>query len=242
MSVSRQAPVYLETVRIFEGSFRRFYQDGVLEKQRQGGPQNWGLEGLGTAADPYTNSEYTSQTVSGGKITCTGCAANGMQLANAGLIVPYFAGTPTGTTNFSSGGDGGYTDDASISATKKSTDESFGRFSYDINATTSVYVQGSANESFTKSVFQNHAFTSGLTGTFFTSNPYVPSYDQALLANPSGTFAVAEYWHQGFDYDGGAERRSESQPLSVTTGADGTLLENRIRQGLFLYPRRRQAG
>src|SRR6185437_237787 len=137
----------------FEMALRRFYQDGVLQHQRAQGPQNWGLEGSGTVSNPYTDNIYTGNTLSGGRITCTGttanpCAANNMRLGD-GMIVPYFVGTPTGTPNFTSSGDGGHTDDSQIVSSLQDN-ESFFRFDYKVDDTTTVYVQGSANESYTK--------------------------------------------------------------------------------------------
>ncbi|HET7085497.1 MAG TPA: TonB-dependent receptor [Rhizomicrobium sp.] len=204
----------------FEGSLRRFSQDGVLQNQRELGRQNWGVEGLGTVANPFTDYPYTGDTKAGGKITCSGCAANGMRLSDAGLIVPYNIGTPTGTPNFTSNGDGGHTSNSQLTASLE-TNEAFGRLSYSINDTVTAYLQFSANESYTKSAFQDHEFTSGITGTFFVNNPYVPAADQALLANPNNTFAVAFLWNQGYPR-AGEQSNGLNRNLSGTFGLDGS--------------------
>ena len=207
----------------FEMSLRRFYQDGVLQNQRELGRQNWGLEGLGTAANPFTDVPYTGDTKAGGRITCTGCAANGMRLSDAGLIVPYNLGTLTGTPNFASNGDGGHTSNSQLTASL-TTNESFARLSYNVTPTITAYIQGAANESYTKSAFQDHEFTSGITGTFFADNPYIPSASRPLLASPSNTFAVAFLWNQGYPR-AGEQSNGLNRNLSGTFGLDGVLAD-----------------
>jgi iron complex outermembrane receptor protein len=58
--------------------------------------------------------------------------------------------------------------------------------------------------------------------TFYTNNPYLPAAAQAQLANPSGTFKLAEYFNdQG--PNGGFQSNSLNANLNLTTGVDGSL-------------------
>ncbi len=115
-----------------------------------------------------------------------------------------------------------HTSNSQLTATLE-TNESFGRFSYDLDPTTTAYLQLSGNESYTKSAFQDHEFTSGITGQFFVSNPYVPAADVPLLANPSNMFSTAFLWNQGYPR-AGEQSNGLNRNLGGTVGLDGTWL------------------
>jgi iron complex outermembrane receptor protein len=206
----------------FEFSLRRFDQAGVLTKQRQLGREDWGLLGLGTAASPFNDFIYTGDTKAGGRITCTGCTANRLRLDGPN-IVPYNEGIATGTVNFTSMGDGGHTSNSQMTAGVTSN-ESFGRLSFDLNDKTTLYVQGMANEAYTRSAFQDHVFTTGITGTFLTSNPLIPAHLRPMFANPSGQFGLSFYFHQGYPRAGN-QTNTRNRNVSFTTGMDGVFAD-----------------
>ena len=116
----------------WEASFDYFNADPVYNFQRPeaGNNGDWILTGNGTAAHPYTNTPDGNLGIFsfGGKITCTGCAANGQQFVDNGVIGPFNPGTPTGTANIFSGGDGTHTLYANVAASSRLM-EGFGRFS-----------------------------------------------------------------------------------------------------------------
>lgn len=221
----------------FEGEVRYFHQDMVRMSARPyaAGGQAWVLTGAGTAANPYVSTPFGRQTVQGESahiISCGGCAANGMQFIQNGVIGPYNPGAPTGTGGISSGGDGAYDSDASFQAALR-TAESFGRFSYNVDDTTTAYVQATAAESYNFTNWDEFNLNPSTTrpNTFFVNNPYIPAAAQALLANPTGKFSIAgriatfiggtPAVDQRLTYDSVSTDRN----LSVTAGVDGTILD-----------------
>lgn len=217
-----------------EGSARFFNQDGVFNYQRPEGRYNFLLTGAGTAANPFTTTAFATLNTyaNGGKISCNGCAANGMQFIQNGVIGPFNPGTPTGTIGISSGGDGSVDTLGQVTSSLR-TAEAFGRFSYDISDDVSLYVQGTAAESYNKGSFINNLINPGVVpNTFFSDNPYLPPQAQALLSNgTTNTFQIAEYIIQPGNRSA-YQTNGLSSNLSIVAGVDGTLLE-RYNWNLF---------
>jgi len=208
-----------------EGSARYFNQDGVFNFQRPEGPYNYLLTGAGTAANPFTTTAFAtlSTYANGGKISCTGCAANGMQFIQNGVIGPFNPGMPTGTIGISSGGDGSVDTLGQVTSSLR-TAEGFARFSYDISHEMSFYVQGSLAESYNKGSFINNLINPGVVpNTFFSNNPYLPPIAQALLSNgTTNTFQIAEYIVQPGNRSA-YQTNGLNSNLSIVTGLDGTM-------------------
>jgi outer membrane receptor protein involved in Fe transport len=221
-----------------EVALRRFYQDGVLHNDRPEGPNYWLLTGAGTAAAPYTNTRNARLTRYGSIIGCAGCAANGMRFDVNGLLAPYNLGTPTKTTGVSSGGDGGYSSIAQVTSSL-GTHEAFGRFSYNLDDSTSFYVQASAAESYTKGSFQNHAFQTGTPGSssavpnvVLKTNPFMPAADAAQFAGSTSYFTVSGYFDMGYPRSG-YQSNGLQRNLHFTTGLDGTLMNDRFSWDIY---------
>ena len=215
-----------------EVSLRRFYQDGVNNDDRPEGPSDWILTGAGTAANPYVSTANGRLTRYGGLITCAGCAANGMRFNATGGISPYNLGTPTGTSGVAVGGDGGYSSLAQITSSL-STDEAFGRFSYNLDNSTTFYIQATGAESYTKGSFQNHAFQTGaVPNTFLKTNPYMPASLAPQFAGTSPAFSVAGYFDMGYPRSG-YQSNGLQRNLQMTTGLDGTLWGDRFNWDLY---------
>ncbi len=73
--------------------------------------QAWLLAGNGSPTNPYVNVPYSRVFNSGqfGNVQCgTACAYNNYTFNEAGVLSPMVHGTPTGTANLESGGDGSY--------------------------------------------------------------------------------------------------------------------------------------
>lgn len=211
-----------------EVALRHFHQDGIpLANRPYGNDADWVATGAGTAASPYVSTIHgTLQQFSfGGKITCTGCAANNMQFVANGVIGPFDSGTPTGTGNVFSGGDGGHTEVQNASA-EVTTDEAFSRFSYNLDDTTTFYVQGILAQAQDHNGFNNNYIQTGTSPNIFSStNPFLTPEAQAQLANPSGTFKLAEYFNipaHGGVAPGFLARQVQNN-LVLTGGLDGTL-------------------
>jgi iron complex outermembrane receptor protein len=236
----------------WEGSARYFHQDMVRMDARPYayGGQAYLLTGAGTSANPYTTTPYSRQTVQGESahiISCGGCAANNMQFVQDGIIGPYNSGAPTGTGGISTGGDGAYDSDASFQSSLR-TAELFNRFSYNINDTTTAYINLTAAEAKNFTNWDEFNLNPSTTrpNTFFVNNPYVPATAQALLANPSGKFSIAgriatyiggqKAADQGLTYDSVSNDRN----LNMTAGVQGTLLDKYDWEVFYTHGESRQ--
>ncbi len=213
-----------------EFALEHFNQDGVPIAARPYGPQYWTFAGAGTSANPYVNVVNTRVPTHsfGGLITCAApCTLNGQQFVANGAVGPFVHGTPTGTSNVESGGDGAY-DPFGQAITYFRTNNLFGRFSYDLDDTTSFYVQATGAESFASGTWYPTLMNPGANDTnlLFTNNAFLPASVQQQLnpANtPGQTFRLTKYFNQ-FGREGAPGTRNLNRYLSVATGLDGTLL------------------
>jgi len=162
--------------------------------------QSWIDPGSGTAANPFINTPYgrlVNQADSGGVVTCGGCAAQWTTFTAGGTLTPFNQGTPTGTPGTNSGGDGGgYYNTSSFEARLRQA-ESFVRFSYDINDSTTAYIEANADESYT---IDNASATTinpgpGRGSILPINNPYLQPSVQAQLAsgNKNGLFTFGTF-------------------------------------------------
>jgi outer membrane receptor protein involved in Fe transport len=214
----------------FEMSVEHFNQDGVPIANRPYGPGYWTLAGAGTTANPFAfvqNTRVPTHTF-GGLITCTApCTLNGQQFVSDGIVGPFAHGAATGTANVESGGDGAY-DPFGQALTYFRTNNAFGRFSYNLDDTTSFYVQATGSESFASGTWYPMLLNPGAnqTNTFFTNNAFLPASVQQALnpANtPGQTFQLTEYVTK-FGLGEAPGTRNLNRYLSVAVGLDGNLL------------------
>ncbi|MGZ5922302.1 MAG: TonB-dependent receptor plug domain-containing protein, partial [Rhizomicrobium sp.] len=168
----------------WEGSLRYYHLDPILLSARKWGPETaWEVEGAGTQAQPLVNVEHATLTAFsyGGKITCTGCAANNQQFVQNGVIGPFVLGAPTAASNITSGGDGVVNQAASLQVGQK-TYQAFQRFSYDINETTNFYIQGIAAQSWTSGYHVNNYVQTGANPNIvYNNNPFLSAAAQTLV-------------------------------------------------------------
>lgn len=213
----------------FELSVEHFNQDGVPIANRPYGPQYWTLAGAGTAANPFSfveNTRVPTHTF-GGLITCAApCSLNGQQFTGNGVVGPFVHGAATGTANVESGGDGAY-DPFGQAITYFRTSNAFSRFSYNLDDTTTFYVQASGSESFASGTWYPMLLNPGAnqTNTFFTNNAFLPASVQQALnpANtPGQTFQLTEYITK-FGLGEAPGTRNLNRYLSIAAGLDGTL-------------------
>ena len=239
-----------------EGSLRYYHQDKVNASARPygSGGQAWSRAGAGTIANPYVNIQYGRlplQPAQGGVITCSGCAANNSTFVSNGVLGPFDPGIPTATSGLNSGGDGGgYFNTASFQASLR-TAEAFGRASYDVNDSTTAYVEFTASESGNYADWAPASLNPG-TGRgnqFYTNNAFLPPVAQAALqaGNKSNTFTFAEFFDTvgggpaiktGDDFGSGSVDRN----LNVTTGLSGTVLGNYNWDLYYTHGESRQEG
>jgi iron complex outermembrane receptor protein len=210
-----------------EASMDYFHADPIYDFQRPeaGNNGDWILTGVGTKANPYVNTPNGNLTAFsyGGKITCTGCSVNGQQFITDSSIGPFNPGTPTGTANIASGGDGTHSLFANVTASSKLA-QAFTRFSYNIDDTTTFYINLRAAEAENRANFvQSYIQTGNVPNVFFTNNPYLTPTEQAQLANPSGTFQMSKY-NMNLGYQNSTFKSfGTDRALSIATGLDGSL-------------------
>jgi outer membrane receptor protein involved in Fe transport len=220
-----------------EGSARYFHQDMIPITARPYGfnGQAWEQSGAGTAASPYVNTQYSrlNNQVPDGLITCSApCTVNGQQFIQNGIIGPFNPGTPTNTGGLNNGGDGGYDLFGTYQAALR-TGEAFGRFSYDLDDTTTAYVQALGAESGNYATWYPINLSPGVTAhrpnTFFANNAYLTPTAQAQLgaANPGQQFSLASFVNNIDNTSAGAQKRvyatgAVQRNLSVTAGVTGS--------------------
>jgi iron complex outermembrane receptor protein len=216
-----------------EGSFDYFHADPIYDFQRpeKGNNGDWTLTGAGTTAKPYTDTPNANLTAFsyGGKITCAGtvanpCLANGQQFISNGVIGPFNPGTPTGTANINSGGDGTHSLFANVTASAKLA-QAFARFSYNVDDATTFYINLRASEATNRANFvQSYIQTGNVPNVFYKNNPYLPATAQALLAGGTATTFQMSKYNANLGYQNSTFKSfGTDRALSVASGLDGTL-------------------
>lgn len=211
----------------WEGSLRYYHLDPIMLNARLWGPATaWEVEGAGTKAQPLVNVPHATLTAFsyGGKITCTGCAANNMQFVENGVLGPFNLGTPTAASNITSGGDGTVNQAASLQV-GQITYQAFNRFSYDITPTTNFYVQAIAAQSWTSGYHVNNYIQNSATNPniVYNNNPFLSAATQALVTagNKNPTFTDAQYFQFPY-YDANLDTQL-NRNLGISVGLDGVL-------------------
>jgi iron complex outermembrane receptor protein len=235
-----------------EGSLEFLHQDGFSGFDRPYGPSLYAEVGTGTAANPFTyipGGRRPNSSFGGLVNNCTApCPAAGLQFVGNGILGPFnpgiagardASGNPTaGTGNENSGGDGAYSPYGTAQDAYRQG-SAFGRFSYDLDAATSFYVQGSASEAYSAGWHFPMKLTpgAGQASTFFKNNPFLSTAVQAQLGNTglsdaSNSFQLGEFLvDQGQSGTNGAT--NVNRLLSLQAGLNGTALEGRAAWNLF---------
>ena len=212
-----------------EGSIRHYSSDPVFNQARplMYNGNTWNIAGSGSATNPYVNVSGGRRTdyTFGGLIGCKNCGTlNGQEFVGNGIVAPFTPGTPTAIAGLNVGGDGVYVPYNSALGGLK-TDESFGRFSYNLNDTIELYVQANANQSVNTGHFYPTQLFTGANqpNTFYKTNPYLPASVAAQMNSP--TFTLTEFINDQGPH-GDNEVKSIDRDLGVTVGADGTIGNN----------------
>ncbi|HVV27351.1 MAG TPA: TonB-dependent receptor [Rhizomicrobium sp.] len=131
------------------------------------GNQGYSVVGAGTAASPYylVKSIRQANTAPGGLITSSNSPGYGMQFNSAGQLVPFNAGTPTTTTNFNIGGDGGIEHNEYLLPVSNNA-QFFGHYDYDFSNGISAWVE--ARYAMARSYEAGQIFTNTAGGNTLT--------------------------------------------------------------------------
>jgi outer membrane receptor protein involved in Fe transport len=147
--------------------------------------QAWLLAGNGSPGNPYVNVPYSRVFNSGqfGNVQCgSACAYNNYTFNVAGVLSPLVHGTPTGTANLESGGDGSYVKNGTFRSAIEMKDW-FGRFSYDVTDDINAYVQLSWAKAKNTSNWITWVVSPSASrpNTLFADNPFLAAATQAQL-------------------------------------------------------------
>jgi outer membrane receptor protein involved in Fe transport len=148
--------------------------------------QTWLLTGNGSLTNPFVNSPYVRviNAAEYGTVVCgSACPYNNKYTFNSpGVISPLVHGTPTGTTNLETGGDGGWVQYGTFRS-GVSMKEWFGRFSYDVTDKVNFYVQSSWAEAKNKSDWINWVVSPSASrpNSLFADNPFLAAQTQQQL-------------------------------------------------------------
>lgn len=199
-----------------EFSLDHFQQPGIPSNAARPwgadrGP-GWVETGNGTKNNPYTPTNgvvFGSATygtlINAGQYNTKFSLRNYMFLPD-GSIAPFNAGTPTGTTNFSVGGDGAVAYGATLTS-KLETDQAFGRVDYDITDHIKAFAQLSFSESDT-SYITVAAGTQLAAFQIFSDNAFLPDIVRQTMINQGVPSFVA------------SRVESDQPPKRVTTTND----------------------
>lgn len=189
------------------------------------------IVGAGTAAYPYTlvRNIRQSNTSPGGLIVSG--PGKGMQFLSDGSLAPFNPGTPTTTTNFSIGGDGGILHNEYL-LPALSTAQAFGHFSYDIGSGITGYIQAraAAGRSYEAGQIFTNINGSGLTAngssaqypiTIYSGNAFLTPAAQAALF-PAGGPSSFQMNRMDNDLMSRLSLDQHTGALAVGAGVNGT--------------------
>ncbi len=193
-----------------------FYNSAAINSRsaRPIGREIWGLQGGGTAANPfhlvpgvrYGNRSFDGYILSGPRFD--------YNFRPDGSIVPFVHGAPTGTPNIEQGGDGAYLDTAMTSSLR--THQGFARLDYELTDDVQFFAQGAIAD-----VHSSYDFAPpNIFGyTYTTDNAFLRPEVAAQLSTGGATqFSIAK-WFTNHVYEIVQDTRSHWGTL----GFDGSL-------------------
>ena len=149
--------------------------------------QTWLLTGNGSPTNPFTNTPFARVYNSGpaGNINCgSACPYNAFTFSQPGILSasPLVHGTPTGTTNVESGGDGAYVKYGTFRSELDMKDW-FSRLSYDFNDNVNGYVQATYADAGNRSNWIQWVVSPSASrpNTLFANNPFLSTATQQQL-------------------------------------------------------------
>ena len=169
-------------------SAERYNNDGVASLSSR----DWAktvpvFTGAGTAASPYVLTQNARiSTAANGGLATTG-PFKGQQFVGTGTLAPFNAGTATATSGIAVGGDGAYFASNTM-VPPTTTNQLFGRVSYELTDNLSAYVQAGYGKSSTNGL---HNLNGAQTAfPIYSGNAFLPANAQAQLTS-TGTSSFA---------------------------------------------------
>jgi iron complex outermembrane receptor protein len=193
------------------------------------------IVGAGTAASPYmlVTGIRQSNTAPGGLIVSG--PGKGLQFLDDGSLAPFNSGTPTSTTNFSIGGDGGIEHNEYLLPVSD-TGQGFARFSWDFGGDLSAYAE--ARYAMARAYEAGQIFTdingSGISTngsgaqypiTIYSGNAFLTPAEQAFLF-PAGGAASFQMNRMDNDLMSRLSLDQHTGALAVGAGLEGVVWDN----------------
>lgn len=175
----------------FEASVEYYNASAITDSSnRPYGLSSCNWTGIGSQASPYTLSCNTKQSNTSPNGLITTGPMTGMQFSADGKsIVPFNAGTPTGTLNSNIGGDGGVQSHEGLTPADR-TFQNYARFDYDLSDDLQLYAEGRYATVTTAGASQGYTNTDGQYPLWiYKGNAFLTPAEQTALF-PSGTNAV----------------------------------------------------
>jgi iron complex outermembrane receptor protein len=200
-----------------EVSYEHFQEGGLLSYQRGYDALRTVYSGTGSAANPYTLTNYAglAKTAFGG-YALTGPFA-GQQFLSSGQLGSYTSGAATGTATLVSGGDAAYYNNEPLTV-PQNENQVYGRFDHDFGSDLTAYLQFSDTWSHQG---ENASNWPQQTSTFFSGNPFLPSTAQsALTAAHAASFTAAIFPR---DLELLSHQNDYTAANSITAGVNGRI-------------------
>jgi len=247
-----------------EGSVEYRHRDGFNVVDRPYGPTFYAQVGAGTVANPFAfipDGRRPNSTFGGLVQGCVPACplANQQQFITNGVLGPYNPGVAGardangnvtgGTANQNSGGDGAYSPYGTAQDAYRQG-AIFGRFSYDLDDTTTAYVQASGSEAYSYGWHFPMKLTpgAGQADLFYKNNPFLSAAVQTQLGNngtnpvqnaaanpavqPGNTFQLGEFL-EGLGQTENNGDINVNRLLSIHAGVDGSMMGGRFNWNLF---------
>jgi iron complex outermembrane recepter protein len=187
-------------------SAEHYDSQGIPNKfDRPYGPGIYQEAGAGTAANPFhmIANGRLSNTSFGGLIVPVAASAGfqvpssllGLQFLPNSTTAPFNSGSPTGTTNLHSGGDGGYVQGNAAVAPLVS-DQFFTRFQYELSDSVTAFAQAIYAISHNTYQGQNESrpYNGSNSINIYSGNAYLPANVQDVMtANNTPYFGLGRY-------------------------------------------------
>lgn len=163
-------------------------ENGIDRRSDRAWLDQVGVTGTGTASNPYVlQTDLRQKTFPFGGLITSGALA-GRTFRENGVLVPFAAGAPTGTTAIEVGGEGGYWDSGLLARLKGA--QLFGRLDYDVSAGTHAYLQVSGNLKTNTSFAETNQLNNV---QLRRTNAFLPAQYAALIPASQATFGFSKF-------------------------------------------------
>lgn len=213
-------------------SYEHFDSEGIpTVKERPNGADFWTATGTGSADNPFTLTRNGRAAIYsyGGLITVGPPSLVGRHFVDDGVLMPFVAGTPTGSRGLQSGGDGLIFDNTLYAPLE--TDQVYGRFDYDVSDTLTAY----ADIGYARSKSENKFLplgTNGLPGAnglsgaeILAGNAFLPASVQTALAESGASSFVLSRYERPDSLVPNVGNRNRTENVMATVGFEGGIFE-----------------